>query len=302
MQSKVTSYMKIDSQSDSECSVGNATRAKYQILPTNDDDSPLAANQFPSTSVTSSSHGLGKSTVTFQNLIKAEGCKSFTDFNKNKELKVSPVIVAKFLESELKSKEVKHCETCACSTRNLIELECIQTKFSESTQTEMTTLSCARCNSLNSPSRTSSPFLMKLKSSDSVISETKSSVSIPSNLEKTPFTPSKKDDLMVNPILGHHRLCEHTKGYNFQPLSKEEEVVKAKEAVKDNMPRHRESVDNKSTVDDKSVSGIQTVLSHGPGNGSNASIWSKTSSKEGAKLFESFNRNLIKTIRVSMVA
>lgn len=58
MQSKVTTYMKIDSQSDSECSVGNSTRAKYQILPT-DDDSPSAANQFPSTSVVTS-HGLGK--------------------------------------------------------------------------------------------------------------------------------------------------------------------------------------------------------------------------------------------------
>lgn len=63
MQSKVTSYMKIDSQSDSECSVGNSTRAKYQILPTNDDDSPLAANQFPSASVVSS-HALGKNTMT----------------------------------------------------------------------------------------------------------------------------------------------------------------------------------------------------------------------------------------------
>lgn len=210
------------------------------------------------------------------------------------------MVVAKFLENELKSKETKHCDTCACSTRNLIELECIQTKFCESTQTEVTTLSCIRCNSnLNSPSRTNSPFLMKLKSNDSVISETKSSVSISSNHEKTPFTPSKKDDLMVNPILGHHRLCEHTKGYNFQPPTKDEEVAKAKEAVKDSMLRHRDILngENKSTVDDKSVSN-QPALSHGPGNGSNASIWSKTSSKEGAKLFESFNRNLIKTIRV----
>ena len=39
-------------------------------------------------------------------------------------------------------------------------------------------------------------------------------------------------------------------------------------------------------------------MTHGPGNGSEISIMSKNSSKEGAKLFESFNRNLIKTIKV----
>lgn len=142
---------------------------------------------------------------------------------------------------------------------------------------------------------------MKLKSNDSVISETKSSVSIPSNNEKTPFTPSKKDDLMVNPILGHHRLCEHTKSYNFSTTSKEEKVVKAKEAVKESLSLHRDTsiAEHKSTVDEKTI--VQPVMSHGPGDGSNASVWSKTSSKEGAKLFESFNRNLIKTIRVSKI-
>lgn len=37
-QSKVATYMKLDCQSDSECSVGNLSKAKYQILPTTDED------------------------------------------------------------------------------------------------------------------------------------------------------------------------------------------------------------------------------------------------------------------------
>ena len=56
MQSKVTSYMKLDSQSDSECSIGNPSKAKYQILPTNDDEAP---SNFSPKSVTST-HALGK--------------------------------------------------------------------------------------------------------------------------------------------------------------------------------------------------------------------------------------------------
>lgn len=211
------------------------------------------------------------------------------------------MVVAKFLESELKSKEVKHCDSCSCSTKNLIELDGIQTMFSVTTQTEMSTLKCMRCNSnLNSPTHTNSDFLLKLKSTDSVISETKSSVSEVTNPnDKTPFTPTKKDDLMVNPILGHHRLCEHTKTFSYPP-AKEDEVEKSKEAVKlptteCNGTKEKPNVENKH---DEKTNAHQTPLSHGPGNGSNTSLWSKTSSKEGAKLFENFNRNLIKTMRV----
>lgn len=219
---------------------------------------------------------------------------------------MSPVVVAKFLESELKSKEVKHCDSCSCSTKNLIELEGIQTMFSVTTQTDMSTLQCLRCNSnLNSPTHTNSnsDFLLKMKSSDSVISETKSSVSGATNHnEKTPFTPTKKDDLMVNPILGHHRLCEHTKNFSYQPIvPKDEEKEKSKEAAKlptaeCNGSKEKPNVESKH---EEKTNAHQTPLSHGPGNGSNASLWSKTSSKEGAKLFESFNRNLIKTMRVN---
>lgn len=68
MQSKVTSYMKLDSQSDSECSVGNPSKAKYHILPTNDDDASLVASHFTSTSVTTA-HGLGEIFMKFLNSI-----------------------------------------------------------------------------------------------------------------------------------------------------------------------------------------------------------------------------------------
>lgn len=178
--------------------------------------------------------------------------------------------------------------------------------FSVTTQTEVSTLQCIRCNSnLNSPAHTESPFLLKLKSSDSAMSETKSCISDAINQsDKTSFTPSKKDDLMVNPILGHHRLCEHTKSFSYPPLiPNDDEVAKASKLSigECNSIRGRDklSVENKTIVDEKS-NVPQTPLSHGPGNGSNASLWSKTSSKDGAKLFESFNRNLIKTMRVSM--
>ncbi|CAD7003105.1 unnamed protein product [Ceratitis capitata] len=138
---------------------------------------------------------------------------------------ISPIIMAKFLEDELKASEVKHCDTCQCSKQDLTVLADVSRSYTVSTQTpfqlqlgggnlnEPLTQLCLRCHSnLNSPSRTNSPYLMKLvKSSDSVISETKSSVSDLNDMDKL-FTPAKKDDLMVNPILGHHRLCERTAG------------------------------------------------------------------------------------------
>jgi hypothetical protein len=198
-------------------------------------------------------------------------------------MKVSPVVIAKFLENELKSKIIKHCDTCSCEKKHLAEVEGIQTIFNIGIQTDIS--NCLRCNSnLNSPSHTNSPYLIKLKSNDSVISETKSSVSDFTNHNDKNFTPSKVDDLKVNhlPILGHHRLCEHTKNFSYQP--KTDELIKGLE------PSKSEGTNLRNRED---------VLSHGAGNGSNSSLWSKTSSKEGAKLFENFNRNLIKAMRVS---
>uniref|UniRef100_A0A182N7L7 Uncharacterized protein n=1 Tax=Anopheles dirus TaxID=7168 RepID=A0A182N7L7_9DIPT len=187
---------------------------------------------------------------------------------------VSPSVMAKFLEDELKSSDallgtpLKHCDTCVCThgpagptlagetrlhaTGSLLLADLLgseQKYYSVATQTlikgETNNSLCLRCSSnLNSPSHNNSPYMMKLiKSSDSVISETKSSVSdyltTPDKVSPTGggvgggangttlvthcdtgsggevdaseplalLVSTKKDDLMVNPILGHHRLA-----------------------------------------------------------------------------------------------
>lgn len=319
---------------------------------------------------------------------------------------LSPVVMAKFLEDELKAGEIKHCNTCQCS-KDLTVLADVSRSYSVATQTPFVINSnisngnlndsmaqlCLRCYSnLNSPSRTNSPFTKNLlKSSDSVISETKSSVSDLNDMDKL-FTPAKKDDLMVNPILGHHRLCERTsllKGVNgnsaatkmsyntildnmkslnvyqrrfidgggtaLELLEERSKLLNPKQhstkltvhediiGNNDDMMEEekpllgsslmngnlldaanmggRESVkvkanlrtesscefgvardhvksptaSTKSALDPKVSNGlIKTQIS-----GSVNSVWSKTSSCEGAKMFENFNRNLIKTIKVS---
>uniref|UniRef100_T1GPG4 Uncharacterized protein n=1 Tax=Megaselia scalaris TaxID=36166 RepID=T1GPG4_MEGSC len=127
---------------------------------------------------------------------------------------LSPTTMVKFLEDELKKSDLKHCDTCRCSIKDLTVLADISKSYTVSTQTSETNqLLCLRCNTnLNSPPGANSPYLMKLtKSSDSIISETKSSCSDGLNETDKLFTPpAKKDDLMVNPILGHHRLCDRT--------------------------------------------------------------------------------------------
>lgn len=114
----------------------------------------------------------------------------------------------------MKKNDLRHCDTCRCSIKDLTVLADISKSYTVSTQTaEANQLMCLRCNTnLNSPPIANSPYLMKLtKSSDSIISGTKSSCSDGLNDTDKLFTPpAKKDDLMVNPILGHHRLCDRT--------------------------------------------------------------------------------------------
>lgn len=127
---------------------------------------------------------------------------------------ISPSTMVKFLEDELRKNDLRHCDTCRCSIKDLTVLADISKSYTISTQTaEINQLLCIRCNTnLNSPPIANSPYLMKLtKSSDSIISEIKSSCSDGLNDTDKLFTPpAKKDDLMVNPILGHHRLCDRT--------------------------------------------------------------------------------------------
>ncbi|CAO1371023.1 unnamed protein product [Diamesa serratosioi] len=340
MQSKVASYMRLETNShhsDSEGStggVGVATTNNYHILPAND-DLPPAICPFPPTAMVNSMRGADINPIT-------------DNQQQSGQLSVSPSVIAKFLEDELKSREVKHCDTCNCGTKDLTVLADIQKSYSIGTQTivqgEAQNSLCLRCNSnMNSPSRTNSPYIIKaVKSSDSVISETKSSVSIANSaaIHDKLYTP-KKDDLMVNPILGHHRLCDRTNNHAMHhhnthndigllPLNVSSPKVTTKSMTTDNYSRNIKSNNNTNifplkkphdfnaglkheiinsddnfnsvgNMDDKhgnhKGNSQQTPLSHGPGNGSTNSLWSRASSKEGAKLFESFNRNLIKTIK-----
>ncbi|XP_034656265.1 uncharacterized protein LOC117893684 isoform X2 [Drosophila subobscura] len=318
--------------------------------------------------------------------------------NPNSDM-ISPTIMAKFLEDELKANEVKHCDTCACSKQDLQVLADVSRSYTVATQTphhqqslqlqqggastlnEPLTQLCLRCHSnLNSPSRTNSPYLMKLvKSSDSVISETKSSVSDLNDMDKL-FVPAKKDDLMVNPILGHHRLCERTSAVTASTLMYPTTHLGAYAAEKylletSNLGQlrngyHRRFLDGGGTalqlltkfeggasaaaaqeeLEDESSKPLLSGISQGnlleteqqplpqvppvqaskledvceplplktvpvaaaggapaaaaaahlksTNSGSVQSLWSnKTSSCEGARMFETFNRNLIKTIK-----
>lgn len=277
--------------------------------------------------------------------------------------------MARFLEDELKSSElIKHCDTCVCSLKELELLADTPKTFSIGTQTihngSNNNSLCLRCNSnLNSPSRANSPFVMKLiKSScnESVISDGgKSSVD---HASSTGIHMPRKDDLTVNPILGHHRLCDRTTkvtlpvfdvnssassvkssvnnvgnkitnsgGYDsvleeiknelssivfpgqkspvLEPLKTtveheienvEEVLQKLRNSVEVNVSSVVETGGSGESVGggDKSVVKTENSLS-GAGQGSTNSLWSRSSSNaEGVKMFENFNLNLIKTIKV----
>lgn len=336
--------------------------------------------------------------------------------------------MVKFLEDELKTSETKHCDTCNCPNRDLTVLAILPKSYAVGTQTinhvDVNNALCLRCNSnLNSPSRTDSPFIMTkvVKSSDSVISETKSSVSDSTQNDKL-FTPAKKesnDTIMVNPILGHHRLCDrannktiatgqlisvggitspakvqhegsildiksstcktamitkitdapkiveinlnntiknehetdlllmHHEEEEDEPLNDEDEeginestsllglgatattpiasktnsianklLLKSPEFMGGAKPKTPEVVNKVETIgipNNSSATSTTTNTNNtipmngdvdkkseslrGPGNGSTNSLWSRTSSRDGSKIFENFNRNLIKTIK-----
>lgn len=287
---------------------------------------------------------------------------------------ISPSIIAKYLEDELKSSDIKHCDTCLCTNHDLTVIPDTDRTYSIGTQTTLPgdaiNSLCLRCNSnLNSPSRTNSPYIMKLvKSSDSVISETKSSMSDSNDNDKL-FTPVKKDDLMVNPILSHHRLCDRTpkmlditlNNNNNKCVSDNMQFIDAKitttttttPMIMCDGQHHTNNNNNNKSIEMRSPEIIisssgsschninnnaengciateqhnskELQLSSGSGGGnviidmksigkseknpdtvtgSTNSLWSKTSSSntnniEGAKIFENFNRNLIKSMRVS---
>lgn len=248
------------------------------------------------------------------------------------ERMISPSVMAKYLQDELKASEVKHCDTCLCATRDLTVLaDTAARHYSVGTQTQLqgdaNNALCLRCNSnLNSPSRNNSPYIMKLIRSnggDSIVSDTKSSQMSDSNNELAGVT-GKRDDLTVNPILGHHRLCDRKAkvsdtdgdGGGGQPDGEMRPIKN------DGQNRHKLSpmvlrpkviVETLLDVSGSGKNGHKFAdaerFAPADGNdatttGSTHSLWSKTSSNttnnaDGAKMFETFNRNLIKSIKVS---
>lgn len=282
---------------------------------------------------------------------------------------ISPSLMVRYLQDELKASELKHCDTCLCASgsRDLQVLADTARSYSVGTQTQLhgdaNNALCLRCNSnLNSPSRTNSPYIMKLvKSSDSVISETKSSYSGSlAALDMTGYmggtaagggcdklmyggigmgtlapmqTHPRKDDLTVNPILGHHRLCDR----KATATKQRESALAAAAAVELQIEQEMRALAGRPATQVASGQGlgkgttttITTAEAPTPqqqqqqpmdtASGSTNSLWSKTSSTnnnsnvnsgsagnsasnaEGAKMFETFNRNLIKSIKVSAI-
>lgn len=253
---------------------------------------------------------------------------------------ISAAAMAKYLDDKLKASERKHCETCTCANRDLTVLADTHSTYSKGTQTmlrqhdpDATNLLCLRCSSnLNSPSRTNSPFLIKMvKSSDSVISETKSSVSGIDSNDKL-FNMNKKDDLVVNPILGHHRLCDRKAlgggnggvgiggvgingsklidlGSNSTSSMLAENINQGKLKSPIQEQTHQQQHNNQerdismkqshaSNVDIKSSSLRNSKAMAGSSNSMSSRASSQT---DGARLFENFNRNLIKSIKVIII-
>ena len=220
-------------KTESTTSLNSSSKESASLNNTNNSNSSSNNNNNSNGSNSNNSNGIGNGSstangTTSKNNVSSGLRNSNSNSNSNNNSDpdiISPLMMAKFLESELKANEIKHCDTCQCSKQDLTVLADVSRSYTISTQTpsqwninssnvnEPISQLCLRCHSnLNSPSRTNSPYLMKLvKSSDSVISETKSSVSDLNEIDKM-FTPVKKDDLQVNPILGHHRLCERTNG------------------------------------------------------------------------------------------
>lgn len=246
------------------------------------------------------------------------------------ERMISPSVMARYLQDELKASEVKHCDTCLCATRDLTVLaDTAARHYSVGTQTQLqgdtNNALCLRCNSnLNSPSRNNSPYIMKLIRSnggDSIISDTKSSQMSDSNNELGGVT-GKRDDLTVNPILGHHRLCDRkaklidTDGDGGGGGGGQQHDGEIRPIRNDVGGQHRHKLSPMvlrpkvivETLLDVSDTKDTERLAQVDGNdatttGSTHSLWSKTSSNttnnaDGAKMFETFNRNLIKSIKV----
>lgn len=224
---------------------------------------------------------------------------------------ISPLGIAKYLEDKLKAANVKHCETCLCANRDLRVLADIDQTHNVGTQTilqgDVNFALCLRCNSnLNSPSSTNSPFILKLvKSCDSIISDAKSSISCAGSNEKL---LGKKDELMVNPILGHTPISERTiKKHttpnrsmtdNLQSSTQTYQKSYSNNGTLGTQSKHLSPVSDESTRPKDPTNRTHRPSERATASSSSSLSNPSTTALDGSKLFESFNRNLIKSIKV----
>lgn len=222
----------------------------------------------------------------------------------NDDETISPLGMAKYLEDKLKAANVKHCDTCSCASRDLRVLADIDQTYSVGVQTTLqgdaTHSLCLRCNiNLNSPSSTSSPFLVNVvKSSDSIISETKSSMSCNGSSDKI---ITKRDELTVNPILGHNAIvCDRTKS-TIKTTTAEQIRNNINEATAHQATlapqQHHLKLDG-SPIDSNHQQTRPGIAGSSMSSSSRTSFSGAGTNLDGSKIFESFNRNLIKSIKV----
>lgn len=190
--------------------------------------------------------------------------------------------MAKYLEEEILAgdrfalKSV-HCSTCQCKDADTFH----QKTYSIGTQTlgggaDANNSLCLRCNSnLNSPSR-SSPCIMKVGDSP----ERKNGSVMANGDEECTV---RKEELQVNPILGHHRRTDRTNGGPFVSNKKSSHPLS--------------SVDGQQQVKSAashSISSSSVAKQNGGGSGGVGGVV-KTEQETNAG---SFNNVLIKNIKV----
>lgn len=266
--------------------------------------------------------------------------------NDDGEQLISPLGMAKYLDDKLKAANVRHCETCQCANRDLRVLADIDQTYSVGTQTMiqgdiLNSVLCLRCNDiLNSPGSNHTPFNMFI-SCDSIVSDAKSTTNSlgDDSFEKLPIptitATTKRDELMVNPILSHTPISDRTIKKPLQPpqssslasLSVTSTTIGSTIATAASSAILPTSL-NQSNEESSLSSGTQPNSSSKSFNtntanemkkypntdrstnqqqkdrtlaSSSSSLSNRSSvNVDGPKLFENFNRNLIKSIKVSV--
>lgn len=171
---------------------------------------------------------------------------------------ISPECIAEYLEDELGQNNLKHCTTCTCTIKSLHKG--FQRICDAKTQTEVTSSSYF----LRSSSPIRDPRLITCFPKDSILLKT--------GEKEEKGSCESKYDLLVNPILGHHRLCEQNRHNDITYLIEASE--RGLDFEKEIQTYHKENVKCKYVC--------------------------KTSeaASEGAKIFQNYSRNLIHSMKV----